>query len=162
MKSPVFAFLALTILIAVIAVLRRLRRRKPSDWPVKARRLLTEPEQVLFRRLQAAFPELTVFAQVAVSQLVEVQRVTGRQAAFNRISQLVADFVLCGADLHTIAVIELDDRSHESPRRAAADARKSAALAAAGIPLVRFNVRSMPNVDEIKSAVREPIFAVRI
>ena len=149
-------------LAAVFAIAIGTRKRRASaEWPVNARRVLTAPEQLLYHRLRAAFPELVVFGQVALSQLVEVRYVKGHHAVFNRISRLVADFVVCAADFRAIAVIELDDRSHQNERRADADRRKTAALEAAGIPLHRFNVKSLPSVEEIRNQVQPPVATSR-
>ena len=153
MKIVIFALLLLGVVAIIADVLREKERHGSAEWPVRASQVLSPPEQVLFGRLRATFPELVVLAQVALSQLVEVQRGRGQRAAFNRISQLVADFVLCAADFTTVAVIELDDRSHENARRADADDRKTAALAAAGIPLLRFNVKSVPSDVELRSVL---------
>ena len=123
--------------------------------PVTARRILSTLEQVLYRRRVAACAEFVVLSQVAQSQLIDVRRGKGRHAVFNRIGQLVAVFVLCSPDFVTVAVVELDDRSHESPTRAAADARKFAALAAAAIPLRRFNVRAIPSEKALRALIAE-------
>ena len=43
------------------------------------------------------------------------------RAIWNRYDRLTADFVLCRKDFSIAAVIELDDRSHDSPQRMDAD-----------------------------------------
>jgi hypothetical protein len=55
--------------------------------------------------------------------------------------------------LSVIAVIELDDRSHERPKRKAADARKNKALADAGIRLVRIPAGRLPTEDDLRKLV---------
>jgi hypothetical protein len=142
--------LALTVA-AVIAV--RTFERPPAalSWPVCARAPLSRPEQSLYWRLCEAFPDHVVLAQVAIAQLLEVNDVPNRRAVFNRYRQLVADFVVCTRGFEIVAVIELDDRSHQNPGRADADERKSAALGAAGLLLLRFTVRGLPTVGELRS-----------
>jgi very-short-patch-repair endonuclease len=125
-------------------------------WPVRAREPLSPAEQTLYWRLRQAFPDDIVLAQVAVAQLLEVENVPNRRAVFNRYRQLVADFVVCTTDFGVIAVIELDDRSHMTPGRADADARKSAALGAAGILLLRFHASSLPSVGQLRSLLENP------
>ncbi len=122
-----------------------------SDWPVTARAPLSRPEQALYWRLCEAFPGHIVLAQVAVAQLLEVDEIPNRRAIFNRYRRLVADFVVCTQAFDTVAVIELEDRAHQNPGRASADKCKSAALGAAGILLMRFNVRSLPTAGELRS-----------
>lgn len=149
------AFLALC-LIVVLAFRILERPPKPSDWPVRARAPLSRPEQLLYWRLREAFPDHVVLAQVAIAQLLEVNDIPNRRAVFNRYRQLVADFVICTQAFGVVAVIELDDLSHQNSGRADADARKSASLAAAGILLLRFNVRSMPTAGELRSQLANP------
>jgi hypothetical protein len=66
---------------------------------------------------------------------------------------LVADFVLCRADLSVVAVIELDDRSHERRVRQDADARKTKALVDAGLRLVRIPAGVLPAEEELREII---------
>jgi very-short-patch-repair endonuclease len=127
----------------------------PEDpWPVEAKNLLTEREQSLYRNLLDLYPDHKLFVQVALSQLIDVpEGHPERLSIRNQFSQLVADFVLCRSNLSVIAVIELDDRSHERPKRQAADARKNKALADAGIRLVRIPAGKLPSEDALRALV---------
>ena len=159
MAQPAVLFLLLGFITAIAMVFKTLQKRstpRAIAWPVRAHDPLTEPEQVLYWRLCEAFPEHVVLSQVALSQLLQVDSEKDRQAVFNRISQLVADFVVCTKAFEVVAVIELDDRSHETAARAAADARKTQALAAAGYRLVRLHVSRMPSLAELQSRVPPP------
>jgi hypothetical protein len=131
-------------------------RTKATRWAVKARLPVSSVEQQLFRRLVDAFPECIVLCQVAISQLVTVVPGPGRQVAFNKISRLVADFVLCTAEFSVVHIIELDDSSHAAAHRQNADRNKSEALAAAGFSLVRFQASKLPTVAELKAALPLP------
>jgi Protein of unknown function (DUF2726) len=139
--------------VAVVALNSLKRKGGDTSWPVRGRAPLSPPEQVLYWRLCEAFPGHVVLAQVALSQLISVERSGNRRAVFNRFSQLVADFVVCTKAFEVAAVVELDDRSHETAARAAADARKTSVLAAAGYPLVRVRVSKMPTVAELRVLV---------
>ena len=68
---------------------------------------------------------------------------------------IVADFVLCRPDLSIVAVIELDDRSHERADRRAADARKTKALADAGLKLVRIPAGPLPTSESLRQIIEE-------
>jgi hypothetical protein len=127
----------------------------PEDpWPVAAKKLLTEREQALYQRLLSLYPDHKIFIQVALSQLVDVDRKhPDRQAIRKRYKQLVADFVLCRSDLSVVAVIELDDRSHTRPDRQYADARKNKALADAGIRLVRVPAGRSPSEEDLRALI---------
>lgn len=126
---------------------------KVTCWAVKPRLPVSLVEQQLFRRLIEAFPQCIVLSQVAISQLVSVTPGPGRQAMFNKICRLVADFVVCTADFAVIGVIELDDSSHGAAYRKNADRNKSEALAAAGYTLLRFQASKLPTTAELQAAL---------
>jgi hypothetical protein len=130
--------------------------KQATRWAVKARLPVSRVEQKLYRRLTDAFPDCIVLSQVAISQLVSVMPGPGRQVAFNKISRLVADFVLCTVDFAVVHIIELDDSSHAAPHRKNADRNKSEALDAAGYSLVRFQASKLPTVAELKAALPVP------
>ena len=71
----------------------------------------------------------------------------------NRIAQLSIDFVFCAPDSTPIVAIELDDSSHERARNRDRDAKKDRACRDAGLRLVRWHVRAMPDVAAIRRAV---------
>jgi very-short-patch-repair endonuclease len=127
----------------------------PEDpWPVTAKKLLSERERSLYQSLLNLYPDHKLFIQVALSQLIEVDRNhPERQSIRARYKQLVADFVLCRSDLSVVAVIELDDRSHAAPIRQAADARKNKVLANAGIRLVRIPAGRIPSADDLRALI---------
>lgn len=123
-------------------------------WPVAAKKLLTERERSLYQGLLASYPNHKLFVQVALSQMMDVpENHPDRQSIRNRFSQLVADFVLCRADLSVVAVIELDDSSHGRSDRQDADARKNKALADAGIRLVRIPAGPLPSADLLRKLI---------
>jgi len=125
-----------------------------APWPVSARKLLTRREQAMYKCLANLYPSHRIFIQVALSQLIDVdQRHPQHRSIRARYKQLVADFVLCRPDLSVVAVIELDDRTHAWPRRRRADARKTKALADAGIRLVRIPAGALPSEDAVRRLV---------
>jgi hypothetical protein len=144
----------------VMALLRKLKGGEgdkiPTQWPVYAKRVLSQPEQVLYQRLVRAYPNYVVLSQVALPALIGVKKGENFQAWYNRFGRLYCDFVLCEKDFRVAAVIELDDRSHDAPRRQDADARKAAALQAAGIPLHRVNVNPLPNEEDLLQLLPGP------
>lgn len=156
--------LHLTWLITLLAVLAALAAAIPGvrrstglkldkPWPLEAKRpLLSEPERILYARLTQAFPQQIVLAQVQLLQALRFKRGSWNAAIANRISQLSVDFLIVKPDTSIIAAVELNDSSHERATRQAADARKVHALKSAGIPLVRFRVKQMPDVPSIQAA----------
>lgn len=126
-----------------------------DEWPfVAINPVITPPEQVLYRRLLEALPECMVLAQVQLSRVLGVKDGHPFHTWNNRISRMSLDFVVCRWNGRLVAVIELDDRSHERSDRIEADAKKDAALAAAGVPIIRWKVHAMPDHAQIRQAVR--------
>lgn len=125
-----------------------------APWPVAAKNLLTERERSLYQRLLSLYPEHMIFVQVALSQLIDVDRNHPESDSVRaRYKQLVADFVLCRSDLSVIAVIELDDPSHKRADRQYADARKNKVLTDAGIRLVRIPAGRIPSEDDLRTLI---------
>jgi len=159
MKTLMFV-LAAVLLLATFAVVSAVRKRAAeaeaaddSPWPFYAKRPLSPPEQVLYHRLVAALPEHIVLAQVQLSRVMGVKRVLGARGWMNRINRMSFDFVVCSKDSTVVAAIELDDRSHPSAERIEADIKKSRAASSAGIRLVRWNVKGLPDDDDIRHAL---------
>jgi len=143
--------------IATAFLKKRGRSGAEIEWPFYAKRVLTQPEQILFYRLVKALPELIVLAQVQVSRVLGVKRDFNFHAWNNRINRLSYDFVICSKDSSVLAVIELDDGSHTRQSRADTDRKKDSATAAAGIRLIRWHVKSLPDEATIQAAfIKEP------
>jgi hypothetical protein len=171
--SPIALLLVLLLFAGLIALARKGLFTKgravgAHHWPVFPKQVLTPVEQQLYQRLIRAFPDHVVLAQVAFSQLVGVKKGENFTAIWNRYNRLVADFVLCTKDFRTVAVLELDDRSHDNPARQDADRRKAAICEAANIPLHRLNVNPLPDEAELRALLgltplpqRAPVFSLR-
>ena len=145
------AFLILCI--AAAGVLARLERSGPA-WPVFARPVMTAAELEFYARLAQAVPDLRIFPQVQLCRFIEVQSGPKRTATLNRYDRLSADFVVARADGTVLCVIELDDASHERRVVGKRDAKKSAVLSAAGIPLLRFRAGRLPDAMELAAQVK--------
>lgn len=149
--------------LAVVAVVTRGRRPRSArgaldrPWPLEpVGMLLSEPEQVLYRRLVEALPQYLVFPQVQLGQALRFKRGRDYQGIRNRFDRLSIDFLIVRPDTSIVAAVELDDSSHRAPYRQEADGRKAHALASAGIPLLRWPVGRMPNAEAIRAAVGQP------
>lgn len=148
--------LLLALVAAVLA--RRPHREKSASldrpWPLEPKRpLLSQPEQVLYRRLLQACPRHTVLCQVQLMQMLRFKRGGWNPGIANRISQLSVDFLIVNPNTSIVAAIEVDDGSHERADRRAADARKHHALKSAGIPLLRWHTRQLPDASAIAAAL---------
>lgn len=155
-------FILLIIFAVIAALLAKPRRRTKTAlreaWPLQpSPTLLTDPEQVLYRRLLQALPGHIVLAQVQLTQALRFRRGTWNASVFNRICQLSVDFLVVKPDTSIVAAVELDDSSHDSADRRDADARKEHALRSAGVPLLRWHVARIPDATAIGAAVADVI-----
>jgi very-short-patch-repair endonuclease len=168
MKTPSVAFLiGVVFILAVLAVLAA--KLKPRDslfakpWPLEAnRQMLTERERALYQRLVQSLPNHIVLAQVQLLQALNFQRGRRTPGIFNRISQLSLDFLILNPDTSIVAAVELDDATHTRADRRQADARKDHALKSAGVPLIRWNAKNLPDTAAILAALQATTSAARV
>lgn len=145
----------IVIVAAVIAVLALQAGgrapRKDGVGAYKAGKLMTENEREFFGRLVTALPAHYVFPQVAMCALI-VPASTNKQLAHAdrlRVAQQRVDFVICDALCAVVAVVELDDRSHDAGK----DQRRDARLLQGGVRTVRFQSKNKPDGQAIRDAV---------
>jgi very-short-patch-repair endonuclease len=152
-------FLLLVLVVVVIAVLAFLKAKSQGGsggneiWPFYAKKPLSQPEQVLYFRLIEALPNHIILAQVQLSRFLGVKKGHNYQSWSNRINRMSADFVVCNKDSSIVAVIELDDSTHQKPDRQTADAKKDKALEAAEVKIIRWQAKAIPDVSTIKAAL---------
>jgi very-short-patch-repair endonuclease len=160
--SFTFLLLAVVMIIAIVGLLK-VKSQDISDgndiWPFYAKKPLSQPEQILYFRLIEALPDHIVLAQVQLSRFLGVKKGHNYQSWSNRINRMSADFVICKKDASIVAVIELDDSTHQKLDRQIADNKKDKALEAAAIKVVRWQAQSIPDLSEIKAAfiVQSPL-----
>ncbi|EBV0230929.1 hypothetical protein DNI83_21755 [Salmonella enterica subsp. salamae serovar Sofia] len=111
---------------------------------VSAGWLMTEREQRFLRRLDRVTDtrHWRLCPQVRVADIVRVapDRKSGSREwwqLFRLVSQWHCDVVITDRDGHIVAAVELDDRSHQSPKRQRRDLLLEEVLKQAGIPLLR-------------------------
>ncbi|WP_171405510.1 DUF2726 domain-containing protein [Acinetobacter chinensis] len=109
------------------------------------KKIITPFEQKMFIRLNEAFPAQHVLAQVAFSALITSQNYKVR----NRFNRKVTDFVILDQSMNVLAVIELDDPSHEGKEEE--DALRDAMLHEAGYKVCRYT--EIPTVRQLKQDI---------
>lgn len=117
----------------------------------RAKRPLSDPEQVLFGRLKSALPDHVILSQVAFSQFL-LTKGGDRKQNFTRFAearQKVADFLVCDPSFQIVSVVELDDRSHRQEK----DERRDAILKEAGLRVVRWRTSNIPNSEAIRREI---------
>lgn len=123
----------------------------------KAKPLMTANEMEFLGRLEGAAPELRFCPQVAMGALMDPAVSRGDRKAYYRLrgmfSQKIVDFVAQRrSDGTIVAVIELDDRTHDAEK----DARRDEMLASAGYRIVRWNSKSKPGAAAIRETLMPP------
>lgn len=118
----------------------------------KAKVLLTANELDFLHRLESAAPELRFHAQVSMGALLDPAVSRKDAKAFFRLrgmfSQKIVDFVAQSRkDGSVVAVIELDDRTHEGEK----DSKRDAMLASAGYRIVRWHSKTKPEISAIRA-----------
>ncbi len=137
------------ILIALATGIAGLAQVLKERRPYSAKLLMSPAEQEAYRRLRAALPDRLIFAQVQLCRFIEARKGLKREW-HNRIAQLSADFVICEADSSVIAVVEIDDRTHGRAKQRQRDEKKNRACSSAGIRMIRWPARGLPDVQTMR------------
>lgn len=132
----------------------KLSGQRASGTKFKQKTLLTPNELEFLGRLETAAPELRFFPQVAMGALLEPAVTRSDGKAYYRLrgmfSQKIVDFVAQRrSDGAIVAIIELDDRTHDSGK----DANRDEMLQSAGYSIVRWKSKRKPNAAEIRAAL---------
>ena len=143
-----FVFLLLTILSS--------RKVGAPNSPYEGKPILTDNEKEFYRRLREALPNHEVFTQVSFSALVKVRAGPDRREyalARAKISQKYMDFVICDREtLNVVAVVELDDRTHDN--KADADALRDKILIESGYRVIRWHSKRKPTIAQIAAELK--------
>ncbi len=121
--------------------------KKESEYgetPIIAKRLLTEQEKVLFSRL-IQLPNCHIFVQVSLAAFLHTHGIKTR----NKFIRKIADFVITDPNLNILAVIELDDKSHDN--KIDADKARDKMIQTAGYKTLRY--RKMPTINQLYNDV---------
>lgn len=122
--------------------------------------LLSPAERDFYEVLrQAVGNRYLIFAKVRLLDLLWLpQNLSNRQTHMNRVQTKHVDFVLC--DPQTVSpalVIELDDASHQLPKRQERDIFLNEVLRVAGIPLLCVPVRKSFSVLALRGQILEAL-----
>jgi hypothetical protein len=116
----------------------------------KAKPMLTPNEIEFLNRLEAAAPELRFCPQVAMGAVLNpnVQRQDKAYMSLRgKFAQKIIDFIAQNRrDGSIVAIIELDDRSHDSDK----DEKRDAMLVSAGYRIIRWQSKNKPDAATIR------------
>ena len=133
--------------LVVVIVLAAIDKAIPRTPRVRAKALLTERERATRGIIERILPHARVHVQVSMGALLQPKGGFGRKEAMrtrNRFSQKIVDFVIedrvSGA---IVALIELDDRTHDAFR----DRNPDAMTASAGYSTIRLPAGRLSMAD---------------
>lgn len=126
--------------------------------------LFTPAERSFFGVLQqAASDDMVVMGKVRIADVLSPQKGMSRkhwQTAFNKISVKHFDYVLCRtSDMEVLAVIELDDASHNKKSTMRRDAIVEAACSTADLKLLRFKAARTYQLSAVQQQINEVFLA---
>ncbi len=122
-------------------------------------RLFSAAEHSFYLVLKQALSDddYEIFAKVRIADVLTPESGLSRKnwnAAFYRITSKHFDYVLCSKDtLVVVAVIELDDQSHNLIKARARDVFVQKACDTAGLKLIRFPCKSNYHIQSVRDKV---------
>jgi predicted RNA-binding Zn-ribbon protein involved in translation (DUF1610 family) len=151
-------FIALfVVIIFLVMIFLKIKFTEKSETPYELRGpIFTPAERSFYGVLHIACEDqAVVFGKVRIADILKPTKGLNRsqwQTAFNKISAKHFDFVLCNPNnLSIIAVIELDDKSHNQRKQINRDKFVESSCESAGLKLHRFKALATYNVEEIKN-----------
>jgi len=136
------------------------RSRKPRFEYRRKDGVMTNAERECYHALVSEMgPDYYFFPQVHLDAIVQpTDTRKDRFYAFRHINQKSVDFVACDKkQLRPLFVIELDDKTHNQPKRIVRDREVERILRGAGIPLIRIENCGQFERKELAAVVQKGI-----
>ncbi|MEM4989313.1 DUF2726 domain-containing protein [Collimonas sp. H4R21] len=147
MKAVIALTVLTLIIMAVIAVVTREKQAKlQKRREYVKKKPMSNNEQIMYWRLVGALPDHMVLAQVGLSRCLG----TKDSAGLDSLTAKNLDFVICDKASDVVAVIEIDNKNHNSKTVSKEDERKYKALKKAGIDIIRWRANSLPSEADIR------------
>lgn len=157
---PIIIIPVLLVIVAfVVNIIRHGNGKKTVMFPYqKEVSLFTPAERSFLGAFESAIGnQFRIFGKVRLADVIKVQPGLGGsswQRAFNQIQSKHLDFVACDPkDLSVQFVVELDDASHRQSHRRNRDEFLEKSLAAAKVPIFRFQAKRTYSVQDIRDAI---------
>jgi very-short-patch-repair endonuclease len=157
----VFYLIILMVIIAFVTVIVKQKAQLEQTYPYEAQQHLFSPAERSFLAVleQAVNDRCRFMGKVRLADIVKVKNGLNRSAwqnAFNKIQSRHVDIVACDpATLGIRFVIELDDSTHNQPKRQGRDRFVDYALAAAGIPVVHVKAKESYSPQEVQGMLSQ-------
>ena len=160
MDFPFFIIIVVSLIFFAFLILKN-HLSSPREKYTEYRQidnLFSPAERSFLGVLENSIPEGTrIFGKVRVADVLTPSSSANKsqwQTAFNKISAKHFDYVLCDSrTLKTIAVIELDDKSHNSNKAKVRDEFISEICQGAKLPIIRFTAKPSYTVDQVKKNI---------
>lgn len=139
-------------LLCALVFARALNGQGASPTPI-AKEFMTRREQAMLAALEQVLPRYRVHAQVAMGALLTVPRQLGRRSTptdRNAFAQKIVDFVIFDPTTGKIvALVELDDRTHDARK----DRTRDAMTTRAGYQTIRIPASARPTIPTALAAI---------
>lgn len=152
MSSILIVVTVAILAIAALAYAKIVVEKTGTASDYRGKPLLSDNEKEFYQRLKRALPEFEVFTQVAMGAIL-APNADRNSRRYHQIrgsfSQKIIDFLVCDPSLKVVAIIELDDRTHNASR----DEKRDAMLQCANYRVLRWQSRNKPSEEEIRAKV---------
>lgn len=158
-----FIYLTVVFLFVFFAAIVRLKRSNQIVLSYAAVSRFFSPAELSFYHIlkQAFSPDYEIFGKVRIADVIQPKRKLNhrlRRIALNKVAQKHFDYVICDPKtLSIIAVVELDDKSHDNEKTIRRDDFVNEACKSAGIKLIRFKAKSGYQVQDIRDVINTAI-----
>jgi hypothetical protein len=138
-------------LVVIVLIAQSFKEELPGqkNKKYKAKTLMTDNEFEFFNRLIKALPQYYIFPQVSLGAILEGDSSDYKER--NRIrltfAQKMADYVIYDQNKKIVAIIELDDKTHNKEK----DDKRDVMTSAAGYKTIRFESKKKPTIEEISN-----------
>ncbi|GKT13075.1 MAG: hypothetical protein ISEC1_P2073 [Thiomicrorhabdus sp.] len=168
---PFFVFI-IVILVLLTVVSQKLKGRKSvlsentpnKDYRYISTGFLFTPTEIQFLKVleSIAGNRFNVYGKVRISDLLKPdvnkwEKGSNWHKMFSQICQKHVDYVLTDNDYNVLCAIELNDPSHDEPRRIRRDNLVDDAFKSAGLPLLWIKAESEYLEEEISKLIAEVI-----
>jgi hypothetical protein len=149
------AIVVTACVIAIFVYFQLGNRKKYSTKHYQCIPLLTEREQDFFWRLKEAVrDDLVIAPQVVFGAFIKVKAtaLTDKKHARHVVAHNRCDFLLCDKKLKPVALVEVDDSTHNNFKARSKDRRRDDLMKAVGVAVIRY--RNMPAAAQIRKDLK--------
>lgn len=158
-----FIYLMVVSLLVFFVTFVRLKRSNQIVLSYSAvSRFLSPAELSFYHILKQAFsPDYEIFGKVRIADVIQPGNKLNyrlRRIALNKVAQKHFDYLICDPKtLSIVAVIELDDKSHDNEKTIRRDDFVNEVCKSAGIKLIRFKAKPGYQIQHVRDVVNTAI-----